>query len=47
MTQALLRSAFTPFGTIIDISMDNPRKWALMGQRAGLRLGRGRGWGRG
>ncbi|KYO19115.1 negative elongation factor E [Alligator mississippiensis] len=30
MTQALLRSAFTPFGTIIDISMDNPRNCAFV-----------------
>ncbi|TFJ95810.1 KDEL motif-containing protein 1-like [Platysternon megacephalum] len=26
MTQTLLRGAFSPFGTIIDLSMDNPRK---------------------
>ena len=28
MVEDSLRSAFTPHGTIIDVSMDNPRKYA-------------------
>ncbi|XP_075774380.1 negative elongation factor E-like [Pelodiscus sinensis] len=30
MTQSLLRGAFSPFGTIIDLSMDNPRNCAFV-----------------
>ncbi|XP_015740325.2 LOW QUALITY PROTEIN: negative elongation factor E, partial [Coturnix japonica] len=36
LSPELLRSAFAPFGAIIDLSLDSPRKWA------GLK-GRGRG----
>lgn len=44
LSPELLRSAFAPFGAIIDLSLDSPRKWA--GPRAGGGAeGRGRGRG--
>lgn len=38
LSPELLRSAFSPFGAIIDLSLDSPRKWA------GPRAGGGAGW---
>lgn len=43
LSPELLRSAFSPFGAIIDLSLDSPRKWAGPRQGAGPG-GRGEGW---
>lgn len=42
LSPELLRGAFGPFGAIIDLSMDSPRKWAGLGG-----AGPGGVWGQG